>query len=613
MALYLKPNVIAEPLFNQWYAWSYLIPPATTAKYIANSHLQIMESFVAAPEIHFNALKNPAMVGAPFINHDPSRVWEIETLLEKTKKEQRLLLALERSIEDLDKILQEQADGYSLESLYPQVPEILQGYVELIYNRFNNPEIRLIEGLLYQSEFYNPHSQSIFLHLDNPDHRSFVLSTPRLPTQDSLQINLPFKDEKWDELFKMREIPQEYSSIKEILAISATDESVFANFFTSQAAEQQSKYNGDDVRIRYFGHACVLIETKDISILCDPLIAYENLEGIPRYSYQDLPEKIDYALITHNHQDHVMFETLLQIRYKIRHVIVPKSNKGSLVDPSLKLILGQIGFNNVRELDDLESIAIADGQILSLPVLGEHGDLNIGAKNAYLIQVKGKSILCAADSNNIEPQLYKHIYNYYGNIDVMFIGMECDGAPFTWAYGALMPTSIPRKMAETRRLDGSDAQKAIALIKQFSPQQVYVYAMGQEPWLNYITSIKYTPDSRPIVESNKLVEYCLNNNILSERLFGKKEIIQGKSNHNIKSVIRDRQQKLSVASSFLPPEEDVNSSIKRFITQLEKLDIQLSLDDDELCINAPKGKLTNNLVAELKKRKPDIIALLSSE
>ena len=29
---YLKPNAIAEPLINQWYAWSYLIPPAPAAR-----------------------------------------------------------------------------------------------------------------------------------------------------------------------------------------------------------------------------------------------------------------------------------------------------------------------------------------------------------------------------------------------------------------------------------------------------------------------------------------------------------------------------------------------------------------------------------------------------
>jgi hypothetical protein len=32
--LYLKQNILAEPLFNQWYAWPLLIPPASAAMYI---------------------------------------------------------------------------------------------------------------------------------------------------------------------------------------------------------------------------------------------------------------------------------------------------------------------------------------------------------------------------------------------------------------------------------------------------------------------------------------------------------------------------------------------------------------------------------------------------
>ncbi|MEH1848188.1 MAG: hypothetical protein V7L25_25220 [Nostoc sp.] len=83
-----------------------------------------------------------------------------------------------------------------------------------------------------------------------------------------------------------------------------------------------------------------------------------------------------------------MLETLLQLRHKIKTVVVPKSNKGMLIDPSLKLMLQQIGFENVQEIDELEIINIADGYIAGLPFLGEHGDLNIGAKAAYLVNLK---------------------------------------------------------------------------------------------------------------------------------------------------------------------------------------------------------------------------------
>jgi len=32
-----------------------------------------------------------------------------------------------------------------------------------------------------------------------------------------------------------------------------------------------------------------------------------------------------------------------------------------------------------------------------------------------------------------------------------------------------------------------------------SQRQVYIYAMGLEPWLTYLTSIQYTDESRPII------------------------------------------------------------------------------------------------------------------
>ena len=125
--VYLKQNVLAEPLFNQWYAWSYLMFPPTAAMYIANSHLQIMQSFVLAPQVHMAALKNPAMIGGPFINYDASKVDEIRDLLERTKTEQRDLLELAQAIKLLEENLLNEATGYSLEPLYETLPDVLKG------------------------------------------------------------------------------------------------------------------------------------------------------------------------------------------------------------------------------------------------------------------------------------------------------------------------------------------------------------------------------------------------------------------------------------------------------------------------------------------------------
>ncbi len=125
-----------------------------------------------------------------------------------------------------------------------------------------------------------------------------------------------------------------------------------------------------------------------------------------------------------------------------------------------------------------------------------------------------------ADSRIIEPKLYEYIHNQVGDVDVLFIGMECDGAPLTWLYGPLITKKLPRDMDGSRRLAGSDCKKGMSLVDIFNPKEVYVYAMGQEPWLEFISSIKYTEESNPIIQSNKLVSLCRDRGMIAERLYG---------------------------------------------------------------------------------------------
>src|SRR5262249_37256233 len=115
--LYLKPNVLVEPLFNQWYAWSNLIAPAASSMYVANLHLKIMQSFVSAPQLHVAALQNPANLGGPFINYGTDRANEVKALLERTQKEQAHIIEFAEAVKTLDKILTEEATGFSLEPL----------------------------------------------------------------------------------------------------------------------------------------------------------------------------------------------------------------------------------------------------------------------------------------------------------------------------------------------------------------------------------------------------------------------------------------------------------------------------------------------------------------
>jgi L-ascorbate metabolism protein UlaG (beta-lactamase superfamily) len=311
-----------------------------------------------------------------------------------------------------------------------------------------------------------------------------------------------------------------------MLQFGDEDDNLFSTFLTAERPAPYERYEGNGVRWRYFGHACILVETADISIILDPVLSYTyDNHQVSRYTYDHLPDEIDYAIITHNHQDHILFETMLQIRHKVKNIVVPRSGGGMLQDPSLKLMFQHLGFKNVIELDEFERVAVSSGFLLGLPFFGEHSDLFIRTKMAWLMQLGKYRLLFAADSCNVEFRLYDHIRREVGEIDALFLGMECNGAPLSWLYGPLLAKPLDRKMDQSRRLCGSNYERGIDIVRKFNCKDVYVYAMGQEPWLNYVMSLKYTEQSKPIVDSNKLIADCRNRGIRSERLFGEREIL----------------------------------------------------------------------------------------
>lgn len=522
---YLRPNVMAEPLVDGWYAWAHLIPPATAARNLTERHLRIMDSYIESPETHQAAVKNPALLGGPFMDLGENHVEQVKELRERTLRDRGRLVQLSRSIEQLDAMLREKAAGASLESLYAEVPACLQGYVELVYDLNNHASFRLIEPLLYRSPFYDSSMQSVALSKITGDDRPFVLSTPRLEKGDALQLQIPFAGEQVDKLFRMKTEPSSLATMRDVLGLNDEEAARFETLVTAEKPRPYARYEGKGARWRYFGHACILLETGGVSILLDPVLSYTYESDVSRYTYEDLPEVIDYALITHNHQDHILFETLLQLRHRIRNIVVPRNGGGALQDPSLKLLLKQCGFPNVIEVAEMEEIPFERGSIRAIPFLGEHGDLNVLTKSAYLLRVDSNTLLFAADSCNISPKMYEHIHREVGDVDVLFVGMECDGAPVSWIYGPLLTQRLERPKDHSRRLAGSNYDRALAIVDQLHCKEVYVYAMGQEPWLNYVMSIKYTDKSNPIIHSNRLMETCRSRGITAERLFGEKEIL----------------------------------------------------------------------------------------
>jgi L-ascorbate metabolism protein UlaG (beta-lactamase superfamily) len=520
----LKSDVVIEPLIERWYAWSHLVSPATAALNVPFRHLTLLESFVSAPDIHAAACKNPSLRGGPFVDLPVDAVDQVRDLIAQTKKRQEHQIAFGEALKEAYRMVLKQADGFSIEKLYQTLPTPVRGYVELFYTVGGHPDLRVIEPMLYRSPAFNPASQSALIYQAKGDDRSFAFSTPRLPRQDAVELERPFTDKIYDYLAALRLTPQPLDAVLERLAQAGVKNEKFRDFLTDTPPQNIDRTHKGGTRWRYFGHACILVQANDgTNVLVDPIVAYETSGGVKRFVLADLPERIDYVVLTHNHADHVLLETLLALRYKIDTIVVPTAG-GGLADPSLKLMLQSIGFKKVIEIDPLGYVESGDMRITALPFLGEHGDLDIRSKAAWLVKAGSQSFLFAADSNNLEPFIYEHLRQMFGPIETLFIGQECQGAPFSWTYGPLLPFPIDRKKDQTRRLNGSDAVRGIEVVKSLGSQTVYVYAMGAEPWLQYVTSIDPSEDTVPAVNARQLVAACQALGLHSERLFGSADV-----------------------------------------------------------------------------------------
>ena len=524
----LADSTTVEPLINQWAVWSDLIAPAPYSMHLRHYQIKTVLSYLENPNIHLKACRNPKLIGGPFVDIPAERAEEVRALLDSMQG-QRANLELANALSEAYEFLAREAKGQSLEPFYARLPEPLRGYTELVYDYYNHPILRLMEGPLYASPYYDKSAQSLRIFTTRRDNsRRFFLSTPHLLEEGEIDWRTPFENPRIDELFKLEFSPRPLDYIREIIGLSAGDEKKLAPFLSRDPVAPADQWRGKGLRIRYLGHACVLVEWNGVSILLDPWLSVTPLEGgMERLTYRDLPEKIDFALITHAHHDHFVPETLLRLRHRIEVLVVPKTYNLFYTDPSLKLLGRRLGFKNVVEMDSLESLGLPDGEIVAAPFLGEHADLAHG-KSAYVIRAGKERVLFAADSNCIDRGIYENLRRCLGDIETVFLGMECVGAPLSWLYGALLPSRIQHSYDNSRRTKGSDAEAARAMLEAVGGKRVYIYAMGGEPWFQFGMGLGLSEDSIQIKESNKAVRKARDSGFIdARRLFGNFDVYLG--------------------------------------------------------------------------------------
>jgi L-ascorbate metabolism protein UlaG (beta-lactamase superfamily) len=518
---FLRPNVIIEPLVDRFYAWSHTVAPVQGAMNLALLQVPLLESYLQSPQVHINASRNPELRGGYFINIDEGRSGEVRALLSSIKRDRAELLRFAAAVAEAEEIVRQGATGFDLTPLYPKLPAELSGLVELAYDTSNQPSVRFIEPLVYESSACSEDRQSVQLSVEAGTERPFILSTPRLSSPEVLDLRIPFRHQGLAELFRARVHGTTLGRLRELLELGDAQAAQLGGLLAGEPDLAGDRHIDGGGRIRYFGHACLVLQTPQAAIVTDPFISADTAAA-GRFTYRDLPDHIDLVLITHGHQDHIVLETLLQLRGRVGAVVVPRCSRGSLCDPSLALCLSHVGLP-VVEVDDFAEVEFPGGKVIATPFLGEHADLDIRAKSTYCVRLAGRTVFVGADSSGIDPGLYRYMRHHVGPADMAFLGMECAGAPLTWLYQALLTRPVTKKMSDSRTLSGSNAAQASAIMTELGATEGYVYAMGEESWLGHVMATSYTEDSYQLKQVDEFMTWCADNGIKSGRLYGQHE------------------------------------------------------------------------------------------
>ncbi len=195
----------------------------------------------------------------------------------------------------------------------------------------------------------------------------------------------------------------------------------------------------NNTSIVWFGHSSYLIKTGGKTVLVDPVFSgyVSPVKGMNKafagsniYSVSDMPP-IDFLLLTHDHYDHLDYETIIKLKPKVKQVCT------SLGVASHLLYWGYSA-SIIHELDWYQSFTFESLALTSLPARhfsGRSLKRDQTLWSAFALETNGQKLLLGGDSGYASH--LKEIGEKYGPFDLALL--ECGQYNLAWHSIHMLP------------------------------------------------------------------------------------------------------------------------------------------------------------------------------
>ena len=230
------------------------------------------------------------------------------------------------------------------------------------------------------------------------------------------------------------------------------------------------KLDKDKDILVWFGHSSYFIQVDGRTILVDPVFSgaatplpfgKRAFKGADIYGVDDMPE-IDYLFITHDHWDHLDYETIIKLKLKVKQVICS-------LGAGAHLERWGYDMNKVVEKDWNEQVVLEDGFIVNtVPArhfAGRGFTRNKTLWLSYVLQTPSMKIFLGGDSGY--DTHFAMIGNAFGPFDLAILENGQYGR--NWPYIHMLPGQISKAARDLRA-------------KRVLPVHSSKFALANHPW-----------------------------------------------------------------------------------------------------------------------------------